>query len=110
MKNKKTPSQYGTEANFLGIAKDYNHFRLIDGVEEGKILFIKPLASNQTKELHNSTKLKTKKENFTKEKVEKQKEIKLSDLEYNEEENALLDFIKNKQKSTTEIKFNAERR
>ena len=42
LKNKKTPSQYGTEANFLGIAKDYNHFRLIDGVEEVKIFFAKP--------------------------------------------------------------------
>ena len=30
LKNKKTPSQYGTEANFLGLAKEYNHFRLID--------------------------------------------------------------------------------
>ena len=42
LKNKKIPSQYGKKDNFLGLAKEYNHFRPIDGVEEVKILFAKP--------------------------------------------------------------------
>ena len=73
MKNKKTPSLYGTEANFIGLAKEYNSFGQIDRIEEVKIVFAKPLASNQTKGTtsDNETEGK-KKENSTQEKEEKE--------------------------------------
>ena len=47
-KNRKTPSHYATEANFRALAEE-KHVWIIGSIQEIKVLFAKPLASNQEK-------------------------------------------------------------
>ena len=56
IKNRMTASQYCSDSNFKALAKQFKQIREADNLEEIKILFSKPLKSNQTKGNQEETK------------------------------------------------------